>query len=597
MPDEMPRLTEGTLRAQFDDRTWQRGRSYAHTGKVRGPSRYGATLRALVSGSAPQPYGVEITLSTKGIGKARCTCPMGGYGECKHVAATLLVWLDTPGQVAEREPPSVALPKMNKDDLVALALRMLTRHPDLETLLNTPGVTGGDVSTGSYRNRAADVLGLDSDDGDDSDDEGYDDYHDGPDGSGSDTDALERLVDEGDAFAHKGEYRAAAAAYIGIASAVLDGYEDMPGFEYYEGDEILGAVGRCLDGLRDCLPHEADEEHRAEIAETLYAIAQFDYHIPGGEGVWDFLAAQATPDEKRMVARWVRDSIGPHPDEHEKAIAGGQILTLEGDGYDDAAYLSFCEEMGLTRERVSRLLALGRTADAVLAAREVTQVDVIAVAELLRQKGEAEAAEAFVRERARESGSASLWEWVRDQLRARGDAAGALVVARQAFRAAPTLPRYVVARELAHERGVWDTARPELLDAVRPVQHRDTHIGILLDEGDHAGAVALTLEAMLPAEAALGHATFHRAISVAEAVAEVYPDGAREIYARETERHIGRKNREAYAEASRLLVRVRDLFDRTDRYDDWLAYRDDLQRRYRTLRALREEMEKAGLLD
>lgn len=598
MPDDMPHLTEGTLRAQFDERTWQRGRSYARTDRVRYPSRHGATLRALVRGSAPQPYGVEVTLHAQGIAKARCTCPVGGHGECKHVAAVLLVWLDAPGRVAEREPPALALPRMGKDDLVALALRMLARHPDLEALLTTPGATDGDVSASGYRDRAAAALGLDgSDDDDERYDDRYDDRYDGPGGFGGDFDALACIADEGDAFARDGEYRAAAAVYVGVASAVLDGYEEMPGFEYDEGDEVLDAVGRCLDGLRDCLPHETDAEHRAEIVETLYRIATFEYEIPGGEGVWALLAAQATPDEKHMVARWVGDGIGPNPHPRSRREAGERILALEGDTYDTGAYLRFCEEMGLTVERIARLLELDRTSEATRALRDVEDTDALAVAQLLTDAGEAETAARFVRARAQRSGNPPLWEWLRDQLRARGDAGGALVIAERVFRAAPTLPRYEIARALAHERGVWDTARPVLLDAVRSPAHRDMHIAILLDEGDHAVAVALTLDAMAPADFALAHAPFHRAVPVAEAVAETHPDGAREIFAREAERHIERRNREAYAEASRLLVRVRDLFDRTDRYDDWLAYRDDLQRRYRTLRALREEMHRAGLLD
>lgn len=606
MPDDLPPLTEGILRAQFDPAVWQRGRPYVRDGSVRHLSRYGATLRALVSGSAPHPYRVEATLGPKGIIKAYCTCPVGSFGECKHVAATLQRWLDAPEKATEREPPALALQAMDKDALVALALRMLDKYPDLEAMLATPRAAegpSGEATASRYRDRAADALGVgDGDDHDDEDDDGddrYDDYYDGYGGPGGDSAALDTLVAEGDAFAAREEYRAATAAYIGIASAILDGYEEMPGFEYDESGEVLAVAGKCLDGLQACLPHETDPEHRAEIVETIYQIDGFDYGIPGQGAVWSFLAAQATPDEKRMLVGWLHDALGPHPDAISRHITGRHILALEGDTYDDTAYLRLCEAMGLTIERITRLVALGRNDEAIRALHDVEGADVLAAAQLLSGAGQADAAERFVQARANETNDLRLWEWLRDRLRERGDAGGAQRIAERVFRAAPTLPRYAAVRDLARERAMWESVRPEMLDAVRPLPHRDTHISILLDEGDHEGAVALTLTMMTPELRALpyGGGSYYRAVVVAETVTETHPDGAREIYAREAERLIAQKKREAYAEAARHLARVRDLFDRTDRFDDWLAYRDDLRQRYRTLRALREEMESAGLLD
>ena len=57
------------------------------------------------------------------------------------------------------------------------------------------------------------------------------------------------------------------------------------------------------------------------------------------------------------------------------------------------------------------------------------------------------------------------------------------------------------------------------------------------------------------------------------------------------------RERENYRTACTYLGRIRDLCDAMDRYERWEQYFSGLREKYRTLRALKEEMAATGLLD
>jgi superfamily II DNA or RNA helicase len=83
-------LTLNYLRQSFGSTTFQRALDYV--GNVLGVNVENDLVQALVSGSKPQPYSLEIRFTPGLLGrigiKSSCGCPMGGH--CKHVAAVLI---------------------------------------------------------------------------------------------------------------------------------------------------------------------------------------------------------------------------------------------------------------------------------------------------------------------------------------------------------------------------------------------------------------------------------------------------------------------------------------------------------------------------
>lgn len=134
-------LTAADVQTRTDSGGYSRGRSYVRNGHILQPVRRDADLQALCEGSDYAPYRVTVTLAradTTGENpvSVACTCPRGGF--CKHIVAMLLAWIGAPDRFEQRPPVTEQLAERSREDLVALIDRMVTRHPDLETLIDLP---------------------------------------------------------------------------------------------------------------------------------------------------------------------------------------------------------------------------------------------------------------------------------------------------------------------------------------------------------------------------------------------------------------------------------------------------------------------------
>ncbi len=135
----LPTLEEETIMAWTGQAAYKRGQQYAQEGRVLHPRREGNVLLALCQGQAVEPYRVRVRLGgEEGILSARCTCPVGAEGRCKHVAAVLILWRERPH--AFRPLPSLAeeLARWPKKALIDLVLRMIEREPDLREMVYFP---------------------------------------------------------------------------------------------------------------------------------------------------------------------------------------------------------------------------------------------------------------------------------------------------------------------------------------------------------------------------------------------------------------------------------------------------------------------------
>jgi hypothetical protein len=86
-------LTLERIAAAFDRQDFERGRSYARTGKVVGlmMSADGRQIEGQVAGTRPKPYTqfIDVSETPRGLViDGECTCPVG-Y-DCKHMAAVLI---------------------------------------------------------------------------------------------------------------------------------------------------------------------------------------------------------------------------------------------------------------------------------------------------------------------------------------------------------------------------------------------------------------------------------------------------------------------------------------------------------------------------
>lgn len=126
--DEMKRAQ---WKALFQPRILQRGWNYYEEDAVKGLSREGDRVQALVRGSEPEPYDVEIDLSGGEVQSWSCDCPYAEDGTpCKHLAAVFYALEDQRWQTSEPETrPAIEklVSELTLSQAQALLLRLAER--------------------------------------------------------------------------------------------------------------------------------------------------------------------------------------------------------------------------------------------------------------------------------------------------------------------------------------------------------------------------------------------------------------------------------------------------------------------------------------
>jgi uncharacterized Zn finger protein len=582
-------ISKDEIRARVGERSFERGMQYFLSGAIFETRQQGATLKARCHGSQGGPYRLEVTLNAEGVARAHCSCPVGSGGYCKHTAALLLTWLERPEQFAEREEPDAALERRSKAELIALIKQMLRQEPELEWLLETPLPAAGKrqepVDAAVYRRQAAALFG-----GDDYREwKALDDVVEG----------LLAIKEIGDGFAAQEDDASAAAVYSAILGVTLKNYET-----YQDDDGELGSViGQCVEGLGECLgSEEGDTDRRELILKELWDVYRFDVNL-GGRGLGDeageLLLEKTTPEERRVVAGWVREAMpegGDWSGNWRREVFGGFLLDLEAETLDDKTFLEVCRQTGRAHDLVDRLLSLGRVDEAVAAAEQVSDYRLIDLADLFIEHGYAPMADTLMRERAEKTDDSRVLEWLKQRYIARGDNAAALKLADRIFRKLPSLAGYQEIRSLTQSLGRWESLRPELMALLDQPQHSHLVVQIYLDEGE----IDQALQAVKSQRSSYGTGGWYRydagmRLKVAEAAEEPRPRAALEIYRQEIEGLIAGRGRENYQTACQLLLRVRTLYERLGESGTWTAYIAALREQNRSLPALKQELAAAGL--
>jgi hypothetical protein len=576
----IPKLTEKQIRDRVGERSFHLGQNYFQDGSVFQTRRQGMTLKARCQGSRAAAYLVEVTCNSKGIAEAECSCPVGGGGACKHVAAVLLAWRAQPDQFTEVEELDQALQRRGKEELIALIKQMLRREPDLESLLEMPlpvaGSSGTPPTPDVYRHQAQVAF----------------------DHGGNEWGAAEGIADEllaikeiGDGFLQKDDPAGALAVFQGVVAGVLDNYHQV---RDEEGD-FHRVIGECVGGLEKCLASpKTGPAQRQAILRTFFDVEALDIE-QGGIGLSDCLpdfVEDATPEERRLMANWVRKALAGAGDWGRGAF-GRMLLELEADTMDDEAFLRTCRETGRLGDLVDRLLKLRRLQEAVVEAEKASDYELLGLADLFVKHHQGNEAERLVRERSSRSKDSRLLEWLKKRAAGRKDHAATLELAQKIFADRPDLTGFKDIRTLARKLHCWDELRPKLLAPLRSPRFSYALVPILLEEGEIDAALEAVKNEPFPSFG-FGY-SYGLKMDVAAAAEKTRPRAALEIYRQYAERLINQRGRDSYAAASTLLKKVRGLHGRLDENAQWSKYIAALKEKHRGLPALREEMAKAKL--
>lgn len=574
--------TEQAILKRVGSRSFERGLRYFREGNVHAARRQGNVLKARCYGSDDNDYRIEVHLEGTSIVWARCTCPAGARGMCKHVAALLLNWRERPQEFEQSEDVEAALAHCSKPELIELIRALLDADPELDEVVESalpPLRESASISRAAVRQSIARAIERAA----------RDETRNG---------TLAAAIGAQRAHAVRrlkaGDVQNAVAIIRGVLAAVTAHYD--PRFD--PGGEVAHAVHRLIALLDDCfarLDHE--DSLRIELLQELLSLLRFDVGLGGialADEVPELIARHATAAERRKVVEWIRSFPAPARktdvlEAWRRECWGALIADLVGDEMDDEEYLAHCLEYGLSAARIGRLLQLGRIVEAQAAAAALDDDQRPEAVELFLKYGREAEALALMQSRAAHSPAAAAWLMDYYEERQRWDAA--LQWRLHEFARQPDLFHYRAARRVARKAGRWPEVREQLLAEAARSTDVASRLRILLEE-----------ERIDEAFDVLDRLPSHRSVDdvlleeIAHAAAQSHPQRAIALYQQLVEGLLRSRRAARYAAATDLLRQARDISHATGRSADWDEYLSALAARTSRLRAFRQQLRASKLL-
>src|SRR5205823_5834403 len=137
--------------------------------------------------------------------------------------------------------------------------------------------------------------------------------------------AIKTIADE---FAAQENYAAAFTIYEALVSEVIQHFNDYRD-EYVAFSVVLRG---CIDGLDSCFAGEEDNpEMRLRVIRVLFAIYRFytDSWMDLDEDIRGLLVGNTTPEERQVIAGWLRDAISQTTTEESRQPYEAFLAALE----------------------------------------------------------------------------------------------------------------------------------------------------------------------------------------------------------------------------------------------------------------------------
>jgi hypothetical protein len=174
------------------------------------------------------------------------------------------------------------------------------------------------------------------------------------------------------------------------------------------------------------------------------------------------------------------------------------------------------------------------------------------------------------------------------------------------FQANPDHTTYRSVRSAALATGqpgdLWPGLRPQLIQTLERQGRWGALVSLYLDEKEVGQALAALAEMERTPRAPFSGYSYrfegpssHYQAQVAEAAEESYPDEALRLYKPVVQRLIDGRGRDNYQQATGYLTRIKRLYQKQGQEAEWERYITNLRNSNKSLRALKEELDKRGL--
>jgi hypothetical protein len=395
----------------------------------------------------------------------------------------------------------------------------------------------------------------------------------------------------GDDYRDQQDYTNATAIYAVIVMTVLDHFMlhlDATG-------KLSGVLLECMNLLGEALEREKEDTATRETAlqalARMYAYFRLNNYYDAVAEIPDMVLLSTPPEERPKVAAWLREYL--QGDNKDSEVEDVFLFDLEADTFDDEVYLRTYREQGRPERVIERLLIRQRLDEAFQEAEQApVAIDMfLIIADTFVKYGYDTQAERLVRKRFVKKQPEQALEWLKGYYETHHNPENALQCADLLFSAQQTFARFKEIQRFAEPLGRWMSLKQELLARLNadPSRYASLLLEIALDNGQ----VELALELLTKWRTQPTVQSLE--LRVAEEAEEAHPRAAIEIYQRHAENWIAERGRSSYAEAARLLTKMRRLYGKLDQSATWTKYITLLRETYRKLSALQDELSKAGL--
>ena len=612
----LPKITTDTIQHAATDKSFSRGESYFQAGAVREVTLRQNALYASVEGNELEPYQVSVSFDKNGITQAHCNCLYSFGGWCKHIVATLLVCVHEPETIEERPslekllaPLDLAQTKSLIQSLVEETPRLIESvdfHATTLALAKESSVSNSkasknkferktSVNPAPYKQRVRETIRntvYEWEQGG----EGYD--------FGED---INSIIDDAMTFAENGDGHSARV----LLKAVTDGciqYWDMV-------DDMLGDMPPAEFGIEFdtawteailCTELTEDEQlyWQQEIESWQDVLDVFPMSLEALRQGWDYPPLQAVFDGNiTSKGAWENEA----PDWADQFSQIRLKILAQQERYDD--YLLLAEAEGQTQAYLTMLTQLGREEEAIALTDELTTLeDAIALAKTLHDQGHSAdalpvAMQGLHFETNNPSAAFDFAIWTRNLAEDLKDSAIALEAALIAFNLKPSLQDYQIIEKLSGQvpRQItgqnWNETKEQLLQQLRERstwQELNAQVEIFLLENLLDDAIAKL--------SALGmHTNYYDqlVLSVMDtAIPSPVSSHVQWVIESATARAqsiITQGKARYYDMAIEWLKRLKAAYLADNQAQEWLSYRQTLQRTHERKRKLMKLMQQNQL--
>ncbi|MCT7982522.1 SWIM zinc finger family protein [Laspinema sp. A4] len=569
-----PYLTDSLIHTKSAPEFLSKGQSDYESGNVTAVTRRGNLLNAEVIGHAVQPYRVRVGFDEGSLTSATCSCGYQKAEWCEHIVATLFVVMRQPETIQERPTLEQLLDHLNLKQIQELVQELVQQNPELideidcyltlKTAIKSPTQPANTqrpspINPAPFRQQARDILY-----------EGMR-YFENLDGEEDPvTEELLDLIDNVQGLIEIGETYNALIVLEAIASACAADWDRVEQYGIDSDDIILAldeAIAEAI--LSDSLSSSEVKEWRSrlEILQEEWS-TEFTLSLESLTQGWNdphlVQALKGTLTEPEIA----EDS---HPYSSRDLVLIRLKILDRQERYQE--YLNLAKSKGRMKQYLTMLGSLGRTAEAMEAARTQmkTMEEAFSLGETLRSNGEVSKALEIGKMGLKLPGDCQyqLASWTAELAEELGNPEVELEARQSAFYDNPHSKDYFRIKALSAEN--WSKLQPDLLNTLRQNKtwgKTEVKVEIFLNEGLIDEAIA----------SVNGLGSYHMDLvhQVMDAAMSERPDWVIETAKPFAEAILDRKKSEYYNQAIAWLKKVRAAYIQKDQWDIWKTYRQDL---------------------